>query len=1009
MLYGIFGFFLTPYILEKTLTETMQEDFNAELRIDRIEVNPFALSLRINGLALDNPDGSPTIRMQEIFTNFQLSSIFRLALTFDEIRFTSPEFFVARDQAGEMDFAYLTKSSNSEAVVEMPAETSIDNEDISLLPVLIYQFAIEDFVVQWTDQVPLEPVKTRFGPIAVNIKDLNTLPNRSGQQTVVIATEDIGTLSWTGDLQLNPLRSSARASLEAAQFALLSAYIRHQSGVDIVDGSANIELDYEVHQAEDGQIMASVENFNLTLSDVAVNSFSDGTGFDFSGDDQQILKLPKMLLTDGRFQWPEKKVSMGSVLIDSPEIDTSRDDKGVFSFEPRVAKSGTVASGNPSPETESEDQWQLSIAKLAINDLALNLIDRNVSPAARLGITDFNLKLSNLNNQAGARFPMSLNLQALSGGGVSLNGDVAVLPQPAFDLEVAVDALQLAGVEPYIKQQANLNLDSGTINLLGKVEGSVEEPFAYSGNFEIADLVVAESVNDERLASWKSFRTDKIALSLGKRRLDISQLQFDQLYGDILIDRKGSLNIGQIAKSAAVDSAATTSGAEAETVVAEQEAEAENVTQAKDSEFKIQIGGIVLSEASADFADLSLPLPFAVKIDSLNGRMTTISNQSTEPSEISLEGKVDEYGFARMSGIVTPLDPKKNTNILLDFENIDVPKFTPYTIPFAGREIASGSLDLSLGYQLKDSQLVGDNSIILRDFELGDEVPHPDALDIPLGLAVALLKDANGKIDIDLPVSGNVDNPEFSYAGVVWSALGNLLVKIVLSPFSFLANLLGIEASELESIRFLEGRSDLTPPEIQRVEKLAEALALRPELQLVVKGVSDAKADSFALQSMQLDDLLKLQIAELTAISDPAIQYPEHRKTVLEQMMIGHLGESIALVRLTELEAKFTTQEIIEGQTEPVPRFDSLAYAGALHQQLIALQKLDSNALALLADLRAKALQTALASIDQGLQPRIVISESIAITRKEGEHIEMPVTLNTGMEVTNELTDDSRQ
>ncbi|MFT5218275.1 MAG: hypothetical protein ACI9LO_002175 [Planctomycetota bacterium] len=241
-LYAVLGFFLTPYLLQKTLTGTMKDEFNADLQVERIEVNPFVLSLRVNGLSLDNPDGEPTLRVEEIFANFQLSSIFNLALTFDEIRFSAPEVFVARNQAGDLDFAYLTKSSTDQA--------SQAKGDASLPPVLVDQFSIEDLVIRWADQVPVEAVKTRFGPIVVDLKDFSTFPNQAGQQTVVISTHDFGTLSWTGDLQLNPFRTSAHASLKAAPFALLSTYIRHQAGIDIVDGSADIELDYNVQQVE---------------------------------------------------------------------------------------------------------------------------------------------------------------------------------------------------------------------------------------------------------------------------------------------------------------------------------------------------------------------------------------------------------------------------------------------------------------------------------------------------------------------------------------------------------------------------------------------------------------------------------------------------------------------------------------------------------------------------------------------------------------------------------------
>ena len=227
------------------------------------------------------------------------------------------------------------------------------------------------------------------------------------------------------------------------------------------------------------------------------------------------------------------------------------------------------------------------------------------------------------------------------------------------------------------------------------------------------------------------------------------------------------------------------------------------------------------------------------------------------------------------------------------------------------------------------------------------------------------------------------------------SALGDLLVKIVLSPFSFLTNLLGIEASELENINFIAGRSDLTPPEIQRAGKLVEALSLRPGLHLLIKGVSDTKADGLALQSAQLNKALELRIAELTASSDPSIQYPQHRRAALEQLASEQLGASAAAAKLTELEAKFTTQEAVEGQTEPVSKFDTLAYVTELNQQLALLQELDSNALNHLADARAKALQTALLAIDENLQSRIGISENISVTGKKGEPVKMPITLTT--------------
>lgn len=995
--YALLGFFLAPYLLEKNLVETMHEDFDAELRVKKIELNPFALSLRITGLELDNPEGAPTARIQEIFTNFQLSSLFRLALTFDEVRLSSAELFVGRDKSGTMDFAYLQQSPAD----KVESKVTADPEQASLLHALVFNFIIEDWFINWSDQLPAEPIETRFGPIDIAVKELSTLPNRTAQQTVVIVTGNTGTLSWTGDLQLNPLRSSGRALLEESHFPLVSAYIRHQSGIEIVDGSTDLELNYEVYETGTGQIKANIDKFNLTFTDIAINTFADGIGFDFAGNDHQILKLPKIHLTDGKFRWPEQTISLGSISVDNPQLDLIRDKNGVFNVEPKQAKASkqNVAATNETTAEESdpsgkepngkgknnsEDQWQLSVEKFAVNDLVLDILDQTVTPAVKLGVSSFNLNITDISNLQEKIFPISLDLQILSGGNLSLKGEVSALPQPKFDLEVTLNALQLTVLEPYIKQKANLNIDSGTMNLSGHANSSTDEPLQFNGDLEVVELAISESINQERLASWKSFRASKIALSLAGHQLDISRLHFEQFYTDILINKDSSLNIGQVQK------------VDANTAVSEsKKANAEVDSQDAGAALKIRIGDIVLANGSADFEDLSLPLPFAVKIDALNGKMTTISTESNQPSDVSLEGKVDEYGFARINGTVTPLDPAENTDLLVSFENINVPKFSPYSIPFAGREVARGKLDLKLGYKVKNGELAGENSIILRDFELGKEVPHPDAIDVPLGLAVALLKDVNGKIDIDLPVRGNTNDPNFNYGGVILSALGDLLVKIVLSPFTALGNLLGIEANELEHIKFLDGRFDLTPPELEKAGKLAEALSLRPELQLTIAGVSDAVADGLAMRTAEVDRVLELRIAKVAATSASSIQTIDLRTTALKQLFREQADTAIAAQTLEDLRMQFTTMVEVEGQTEPVASFDRLAFSAEIRKRLIEAQVVDAQDLAELATARAEALKTTLLAINASLQDRILIAENTITTRQGGESIKMLITLGS--------------
>jgi len=976
--YAALGFFLAPWLVQKNAVSSIREIYGAELRLEKVAVNPFVLSLRLNGIELDDPAGAPVTRIEELFINFQLSSLFRWAWTFDEFRVTSPEFFIARDESGNLNLAYLFGDSGEQS------EVAAEEAEPSITPMLVFDFVIENGAINWHDEAPIDTIDTRFGPINVEIQDLNTLANRPGQQTVFITTESTGILSWTGSLQLNPLKSAAHASIKGSHFPLTSAYIHHQTGFDIVDGNADVELDYTVDTMPDGTISATVDNFNLTFNDVVVHTFSGTVAPDVVSQDREVLRLPEIRLTDGKLRWPERSVSVAALAMDDTVISLYRDESGALNIDrsPTDPDLADDIVDEQEDGTTDEDKWQVSLQSFAINHLVLNLEDHSVEPFADIGIADFNLSVSDINNEPGAQFPTSLALQVRTGGTLTMEGTVSMLPEVEIDLDLVIDTIALAGSHPYITPLADVNMDSGALNLKGHMKVSGDEPLSFSGDLDIVDFEITETKEGSRLGSWQRMAANNVALSISEQNLEISEILVNKLYGDIVIDENGNLNLGRVEKAgdgevpASIDETAETEPAE--------------------SQLAVTVGRVVLTEAAADFADFSLPLPFSANIENLNGDMTTISTQSSEPSTVSLEGKVDDHGFVRVTGSVTPLDPSANTDLTVVFQNVFVPKFTSYTIPFAGREISSGSLDLSLGYKVTDSQLVGENNIILRDLELGEKVPHPDAMSLPLGLAIALLKDSEGKIDIDLPVRGDLNDPEFRYGGVVMKALGTLIIKIVASPFALLGKLIGVEADELEYINFLDGRSDLTPPELERAAKLAEALALRPALILDISGVADAEADGLALRTARLDEIVEERIATLVAAEDGDDMYAEQVNEVLESLFTEQQTVEGGALALQEMRAGFTTQTVVEEGETPDPEFDELAYTNEIRRRLIEVQLLPDTALTELAMERAENTRVAILEVDENLQSRISIGETRSVSRKPGEAIKMKVNLSTG-------------
>ena len=255
---------------------------------------------------------------------------------------------------------------------------------------------------------------------------------------------------------------------------------------------------------------------------------------------------------------------------------------------------------------------------------------------------------------------------------------------------------------------------------------------------------------------------------------------------------------------------------------------------------------------------------------------------------------------------------------------------------------------------------------------------HPGASSLPLGLAVALLKSPDGTIDIDLPVRGNVDDPEFRYGGVVGKALLNLVTKIVTSPFALLGNLVGAEESELEFIAFQDGRADLTPPEQEKAGKLAEALALRPELSIEIKGVIHREADGLAIKTTRLDEAIEQEMAALSDESDNE-QYAEQRLAVIEAMF----GQEEVRDALRQ---QFTSEEGL----------DELAYTAELRRQLIDAYVLDETDFISLARRRASNVQAALLAANAELQRQIIVGELQEVDKKDDENIQMKVVLKQG-------------
>lgn len=606
-----------------------------------------------------------------------------------------------------------------------------------------------------------------------------------------------------------------------------------------------------------------------------------------------------------------------------------------------------------------------TIDRLEFLNYGIALADQGFQPPLAYDIEQVNLTASRLSNPPKGASPVELSLKVKQGGTLKAKGTLDLLRETA-DIRLELAQLALAPLDTVLKRDTTVTLASGSIAAAGRVQWTGKKaPGAvrYTGNAAIDALELRTAADRERLLGWKRLAVSEMDADLGENRMVIAHIGLTQPYARLLINKDKSTNLATIRRApAAAPATATATAATAPATPPAAPAAAEAPAMA------VNVERVSIEGGSMDFTDLSLVLPFATFIKDLNGSASGLSSSPDSRASLKLEGGIADYGLARAEGTIQPFAPKKFTDIAVTFRNVELTPMTPYTATFAGRRIASGKLSLDLQYKIDNSKLAGNNKLLLDKFTLGERVESPTAVSLPLDLAIALLTDSKGQIDLALPVSGDVDNPEFSYGHLVWQAIRTVLTRIVTAPFRALGALFGGNAETLGDIVFDAGASRVLPTEQEKLRRVAEGLEKRPQLKLQVQGTWHKDVDARALRAAAVRaDLAAREGTRLTPGEDPGPVGFDNAKTqrALEQMFEARAGGN-ALTPFVEAYRKSSGREAsrVNAALALVGRGagDRELYI-AMHQRLVELQPLPATALADLAKARAEAITAALVKI----------------------------------------------
>jgi hypothetical protein len=720
---------------------------------------------------------------------------------------------------------------------------------------------------------------------------------------------------------------------------------------------------------------------------------------------QPPFKLAQLGFTDGTLDLAAHRAVIGRVYAEGGQLQVTRDRQGAIAIPglwPRAAATGAHATP---PASTPGTAWSVIAKSAELSRVSADVQDE--ASRVQVHVNDLAVKLAGAGSDLKQAVKFDASLALREGGQLSAQGSV-VPGSGALQADVRVRQLALAPLQPLLAQYVKLKIAGGNVSAQGRVTGGgagKDAGLRYVGAVNVAALRLNEADGDV-FAQWRNVGADKLTASIGPNRLEIPELRVVDLDTKLGIEPDRSFNAARLLVQPASNGV--------KPVVATSAAKSPG-----NDPFPVRVRRVRFQNAKLDFTDLSLRPQFAAKVYELNGVVNGLSSSRTARAQIELDGRVDEFGSARVRGELNPFAPRNNTDVNVVFKNVDMVPTSPYAMKFAGYRIAEGKISLDLQYKIRDGQLEGTNQIVIDNLRLGERVDSPDALKLPLELAIAILKDSDGRIDMGLPVSGDMNDPQFSYGAVIWKAVGTLLTRIVTAPFRALGRLFGGGSSgeQLESVTFDAGSDKLAPPEREKLQHVAQALAKRPQLTLSVPAQYSETADGAALRAravrLEIDRRagIKLQpgeaagpldlgnravrsaIRELYAARFGDAALDQQKKAAESAAPAPAAGASAAGEPQPKQQQSLPLWQRVGKMIQGEPQVaDATAFYRSLVQQLDAKQPLPEGELARLGTQRADAVLAALKA--SGVDPARVAA---APPEKTESAAGKPVVLKLGL------------
>ncbi|MGY4025221.1 DUF748 domain-containing protein [Aeromonas rivuli] len=828
-----------PALTVRYLPGWLKQEYGLNLTLGKIQVNLQQPSLTLGPSALTDENGNPLLSLAELSLRPDLkASWHQKGLVLTEATLLAPKLALQRlapdpKQPGTPRFN-LTDAL-SQLLAPSPRAASEPPGSPPLFE--IARLTLQQGSLTYRDSRPAQadgwlPPQTLSG-LTLTLTNIRSLPD---QNTLYTLAANLGKSPLKAEGSFN-LSGASQGTLSLAKLPLkaFAPLWAPYLTLDLNKGQASARASYRLTPGKQG-LDWQLSKGKLTLDGWQL-TYPKGAEF---------ARFTQLALSDINLDSRQQLLKIGTLNLQQPVLRAALDAQHNLDLSkvlaPRIAqtkpKPATTKGGKAAKPQSAPWRWQLG--QIALHKGSLNLLESSSGKPLVRELTSLELTLSGLDNRLGKASPLTLKSSLNQQAQIAFEGKLTPMPF-ALEGEIKQQGLPLSWAQPYLQARARVKVQEGVLSSRLKLALATNDKgdltkFDLGGGLDIDGLNVLSRADNQRLLQIARLELTGLHYEGLSQQVKIDDILLRQPFARIEINEDGTTNVQQLilpAPAAGEGSATTHAGPEPRLVI---------------DQIRVQQGNL-------RFADRSLSQEFNADIADLNGQSRHITNIPNQRSDIAFNGKVDKYAPVTIRGGANLLIDEPELDLAVAFNNLEMTSFSPYSGTYAGYAIDKGQLTMKLNYRLVGNRLEGDNDIIIKKLQLGEKIASDKAKDLPLGLAVALLSDANGVIRLNLKVKGNLDQPDFSLGSIFWNVLGNTLRKAITSPFSLLASLAG-GTKDLDELSFAPGEYELTQSQQSKLAKLAEALKARPQLSMNIRGKVNFNEERPLLQHQKLERVL---------------------------------------------------------------------------------------------------------------------------------------------------------